>query len=287
MTSPSQKHLPSLDVLISTCNERIAKVVDMNLQVIPGVSYVISHQRFEEVDPSVIKAAEDFCAYRDDVTLITIQSKGAGANRNNALDSATADLCLITDDDVVFDASAIQQIQHLYQDHPDLDFIAFRMVDKEHRSIKNYPESDLPLRPIGKRHESASIWGPEISFRRKAVLENGIRFNELIGVGSNLPVGEDTLFAVHCFEHGLRMAFSDLVILQCPNFHTNLKEDPRTWTARGVVWPRVFGFGPGFLMIFLRLLALLFQAGPVKPIYPGFLFTKGVFAYCFKYRKLL
>ncbi len=85
--------------------------------------------------------------YSDDKSqcMISTTQRGLSRSRNMAIDNAWSDICLISDDDEVFDNGIKQKILQAYNDYPEADIIAFLIDnasgfgDKIHGDKKTYP----------------------------------------------------------------------------------------------------------------------------------------------------
>lgn len=233
---------PHLDLLVSTCNQRITSLVNMLLDVQSGVRWIIVHQIFDDIDEAKVASARAQLEVRSDVLLITSHERGLSRSRELALCHAKAELCLICDDDVVFRPEAIDTIRKSFADNPSVAVMTFRIEGMDGQAIKPYKEQEAMVRAIPHAREAGYYWSVEIAFRRQMILAAQIQFETRIGLGTNIPTGEDTLFLIHCWERGLPMAHCKQVILSAPQEHSEQQEGYRDWYARGVVWPRVYGW---------------------------------------------
>ena len=199
--------LPTLDVLISTCNDRNCQVPNMNLQRRAGVRFVVI---------------------------------GLSRSRNLALAESNADLCLPADEDTVFFDGAFENIQEAFDNQADAGVIAFKMLDADGNPTRPYPEPQSIVR-MQTRRDIVQFWSSEIAFRRQAVATRNIAFNEQIGVGTGLPIGEESPFLANGQEQGLTIYYSNTPILTFPLEHSGLINTPHLWFTSGVVWLRLHG----------------------------------------------
>mgnify|MGYP004450751323 CR=1 FL=1 len=86
----------TLDILICTLNKGIVRIEDVISAPRPNVNYIIAYQytdeRYLELIPQSLTS-------RTDVQLFPHKGQGLSSNRNYALERATADLVLFSDDD--------------------------------------------------------------------------------------------------------------------------------------------------------------------------------------------
>lgn len=125
--------------------------------------------------------------------------RGLSKSRNMAISNATGDICLICDDDERFVDNIEKIIKKQYLDFPDADIIIFKMA--------NYP-TKLKCRV----HELSlletlrvSSW--QISFKRKSIIDNSIKFDEKLGSGTGNGAGEENKFLIDAKKAGLKIIF--------------------------------------------------------------------------------
>ena len=161
------------------------------------------------------------------------QERGVGLNRNNALHRATADICLLSDDDVEFVEGYEQIILDAFERYPKADLILFNMQFADGRLKTNSKKAKkIHLYNCGK-------YGAEqMAFRRMSVVKNAISFNQLFGGGCMFTAGEDIIFTRTCIKKGLR-------VIAVPDCILRLTEQrPSTWfTGHNQKFYEDFGSG--------------------------------------------
>ena len=216
----------TLDVLICTCRtEGIERVARMTLPKVEGVRYIVSWQlperRFSIDLPEALK--------RKDIAVYVTNSIGLSKNRNNALAHATADVCLIADDDLNYTAEQLIAVKNVFERDKTLDISAFMYeCDAEE---KVYPEGECDLRKMRKGWYLTSF---ELAFRREAV--GDLRFNELFGLGSPmLDAGEENVFLYSALKRGLNGRFFPIVITRHEGSTTGIRRiaEPRVLMSKG------------------------------------------------------
>ena len=234
----------TVDILVCTLDDGILKVDRVLLSPIPYIRYVISWQQSKEGQEDIPQSL-----IRDDVQIVTIKGKGLSRNRNNALEYAKSDICLIADDDVIYDISGIERLCQYYENNPDIDLIAFQFSSNS--SKKKYPSMDFDLRKSPKGYSVSSI---EISFRREKV-QGKLFFNELLGLGSPMcDSGEENLFILDCLNLDLNCHYYPFSIVFHEGESTGRSRggETRVIFSRGVL-TRIFN--PKTYMIKYMLLA--------------------------------
>lgn len=148
------------------------------------------------------------------VRMLSTDDRGLTKSRNVAISNATADICLICDDDEVFESDYEERILTAYQVNPQADVIIFKMA--------NRPASfaDKTMRLRFPKTMKVSSW--QISFRRKRLLESGVRFDELLGAGTGNGAEEELKFLLDCERAGLAIYYVPIVI-------ASVAQEASTW----------------------------------------------------------
>jgi len=140
--------------------------------------------------------------------MITTATRGVGVNRNLSMIYASGDICLFSDDDVVYKDDMENIVLTEFNMHPEADVIIFHFdSDTKERTIRKYKKTKQVSRFARKP------WATfQIAFRRAAVLKNNIHFTTLFGGGCKYPCGEDTQWIRAAFRHRLKIFVSDKTI---------------------------------------------------------------------------
>lgn len=137
--------------------------------------------------------------------------KGLSRSRNAAIEKSTADICIITDKGFVFADDAGVAVYEAYKRFND-DVLVFKMI-RNGRHEKHYPTESKKIGKLSLMRVSSC----EISFRRKSVVNAGIRFNENFGSGSKYPGGEEAIFLKECLDNGLSIRFVPIMLGEKPD----------------------------------------------------------------------
>ncbi len=127
----------------------------------------------------------------------SVTDRGLTKSRNLAISKSQADICIICDDDEIFNDGYEKAVSSAYDALPDADIIIFDMVDRPLKwgnSIKRLGYIDLM---------SVSSW--QITFRREKLLASGVLFDENMGAGSGNGAGEEFRFLTQCRKAKLRI----------------------------------------------------------------------------------
>lgn len=150
------------------------------------------------------------------VLVINSALKGIAANRNLALDNATADIVLFADDDMVYTEGMAQGVLEAFAANPKADVIVFGCTETN-------SEGEVMMEYVHKSQRrflfnSLKFPAYVIAARRERLNKKNIRFSTMFGLGSSYELGEDTIFLADCFKKGLRVYSSEF------NIGTSTKE---------------------------------------------------------------
>ena len=237
----------TIDILICSLNKGIVRLGDVLLPQQDGVRYVVSYQytdeRYLDLIPEVLKT-------RGDVSLYTIPGQGLSANRNSAMEKATADLILFADDDARFTDQTIPTILQTFDEHPDLDVAFFQCSTYTGKPLKPYPAHSMHITSLPETYSISTI---EMVAKR-ASLQNRIRFDERFGLGTKfLTCGEEDIWMVDALRLKLKMQYFPLKIVETSTLlkRSLLFVDPGVQRSKGAflyytqgwrAWWTIFAF---------------------------------------------
>lgn len=213
-----------LQILVCTTADRLP-LIDFSLwPQVEGVGYLIACQ-----NPRGKNLKEP---QRSDFEYIEFDNTGLSVNRNQAIAAATAPYIQIADDDTEFVADGLLAIIAAYDADPELDYATFRAVIPGNRV---YPPDGYDFAKEYRFYFPISF---EITFRRKSLNDNRLRFSELAGLGAPyLCAGEEELLLWHCRKAGLKGRFFDKVIVIHPAETTSVTRSaqPGFLRSKGVL----------------------------------------------------
>ncbi|NMA64802.1 MAG: glycosyltransferase family 2 protein [Clostridiaceae bacterium] len=154
------------------------------------------------VNQGFCKSLENLTFENNLITWINSPKRGLSMSRNMAIQNATANICLLADDDEVFVDHYERIILEQFENNPDYDIIAFQAEGIEEKFKNYHPKT----RDIGYLY-SMKISSVEIAFRLKRIKEKGIKFNELFGAGAKYFAGEENIFLFECLRKGLKIKY--------------------------------------------------------------------------------
>ncbi len=184
--------LNRVEVLVATMKQNdLFKYRQMNIQT----DAVLANQadRTEYIEEQINGKA---------VKMITTAKKGVGMNRNIALIYSSADICLLSDDDVVYVEDYEKVIIKAFEKIPEADVIIF--------NVNNLNEERADPEQIKKIHRVRlynfiRYGAPNIAFRRESIIRNNVWFSLLFGGGTKYSSGEDSLFLRDIMKKGLKI----------------------------------------------------------------------------------
>jgi glycosyltransferase involved in cell wall biosynthesis len=247
--------------LVETEEEALAKIQEMNIH-----TDVVFANQADRVD-----YAE--CPFEGHIAkMITTNTRGVGKNRNTALLYASADYCLLADDDVVYRDDMESAVVSAFEAYPDADVIIFHFdcddPDRAQPKSKTFKKiSRLSSLPWG---------GINIAFRLSAVRKANVWFTTLFGGGCIFPSGEDSMWLTEARRKGLTFYVSKETIgkidMNDSSWFTGY--DSKFYFAKGAFYEAThpMTFGIWALYFLLRMDVVLFQiiidilSGRVGPV---------------------
>jgi len=221
----SSKQKMNIEILISTLNQKdpITLIKQMNIKSNALIINQCDRNEYKEfiIDNNIIR-------------IIYSKERGLSKSRNLAIKNSSADICVIADDDVVYDDKAIEIIIDAYNKYQDADLIAFDVPstnsNRQTRSLKEGRVCFL---------KSMRISSFQITFKREALLAKNIFFNELFGSGSRYTCGEENILLAECLKKGSKMYYVSkrigIVHHKQSQWYTG-QEDPNILKARGAAF---------------------------------------------------
>lgn len=145
-------------------------------------------------------------------TYLNFNEKGVGLNRNNTLMRADGDICLFSDDDMVYMNDYVEKVENAFLHYPNADVIIFNLFEKN-------PTRYVIKKPMKVGYFNFLRYGTaRVAVKLKSIRENGIYFNQCFGGGTEHCHGEDNLFLAECLKKGLK-------IYAVPDFIASLTEE--------------------------------------------------------------
>lgn len=179
-----------LQVLVSSVSEEPKQLAEkMGLSTEAIIVNQTDHFRYEEFERNgrLIRA-------------YSFQEKGVGLSRNTCLMRADEEICLFSDEDIVYKDNYESLILEEFEKNQEADLILFNVeVAPERRTyhIENYGRV--------RWYNSGRYPTYSFAFRLNKVRSRNITFSLLFGGGAKYSNGEDSLFLKECLKKGLKV----------------------------------------------------------------------------------
>lgn len=229
-----------LEVLICTMADGVQGLLPEAFPKLEGVRYVVAWQRpdlrpvigEQVLDARQLDSVElpDFLI-RDDVRIFVSATQGLSVNRNIALQCAQAPVCLISDDDMSYTRSRLEEVIRAFDVRPDMDVCAFCYDGGE----KVYPDAEFDLHCPPRGWYVSSV---ELAFRRCRIIDAGIWFSEEVGLGApRYGSGEEDLWLYDALQGGMKALYIPTVIGRHRGLPTGVRKasDASILLAQGYV----------------------------------------------------
>lgn len=206
--------MPSFEILCVTMHQNdFSKIKEMNIHSDVVFANQADDTRFDAIN------FENHTA-----KMITTATRGVGINRNLSLMYASADICLLADDDMVFDDNVEDIICSEFKAHPDADVIIFNYTTDD-------PERQPRVYNKTKKHRKwqRMTWGAvRVAFRLSSIQKSGNFFTTLFGGGCKYLAGEDSMWLYKARKSGLVFYVSDKFIgkvsFETSSWYTGMNE---------------------------------------------------------------
>lgn len=228
----------TIDVLVSSCGERLSYFLESLPSYQQGVFYLIAHQKHDGYTHPILNQ-------RVDIKYFPIDSVGVTKSRNFLIRMSSSDLIWFCDDDVTIldDFSSTLRKSHYNDSSPVITFI----VNNE----MNEPRKRFPsMEKICTRNYFSilSVGTIEISCKSKYFDSSNI-FPEDMGAGALYPIGDEAVFLSSFVRQGKKIKFHPIAVCIHPDESSGLKVSDLTIYSRGLTIRYVFKWF-GFFLLF-------------------------------------
>lgn len=145
------------------------------------------------------------------IKMVSTKTRGLSNNRNITLSNASGKVCLLADDDLVYEDDYLETIKNSFMENPDADLIIF-----------NLHENPITRFIIKKRMKINRLnymrfGSVRIAFKLNSIRKKNISFDPNFGTGANVSFGEDTIFLHDCLKAHLKIIALPKTILSLTN----------------------------------------------------------------------
>lgn len=143
--------------------------------------------------------------------LYSCKEKGLSRSRNCAIEKSVGDICIIADDDIVYETNYEEVILEAYRKNPRADVIIFY--------VENVKDRDAFKTGLIDFFHALRVCSVQITFRKDKIISKNIKFDTLFGTGSGcFSHGEENIFLTDCIKKGLKVYYVPDKIATLTNF---------------------------------------------------------------------
>ncbi len=141
------------------------------------------------------------------VRFYSFPDRGVGKSRNEAIMRADRDICLFSDEDIIYEEGYAGAIAAEFERNPKADMILFNIsVEKERQTYHITDRKRVHWYNCG-RYGAVSF-----AIRKDSLLASGVMFSQLFGGGAKYSNGEDSLFLKEFMDKGYRVYTAPVTI---------------------------------------------------------------------------
>lgn len=177
------------------------------------------------------------------VRFFSFPDRGIGRSRNEAILRAEGDICLFSDEDIVYGEGYEESVVREFERNPAADMILFNIEVEEARRTYH-----IEKRRRVHWYNCGRYGAVSFAVRRESLLTSGVTFSLLFGGGARYSNGEDSLFLKEFLGKGYRVYTAPVTIGR------EEREGDSSWFAgynerffhdRGVLYYALYGRAAG------------------------------------------
>tara|TARA_S200000501_G_scaffold108383_1_gene101769 strand:- start:1107 stop:1943 length:837 start_codon:yes stop_codon:yes gene_type:complete len=230
--SDQSKKKPILQLLISSKGKK-------NFNFLDEMFHKCDSNQFSILLVDQTKRQKKFKPFHKKYSFLyyNIPSNGLSNSRNFAINKSDAEICLICDDDVVFEKNFVDIIIKAFQTETSADIITFRAKNILNKLFKKYPN-----KIIHDYKTIAFINSFLIAFKRSKIMDQKVFFDPLFGLGSIFQTADEYIFLREALDKKLNLLASKKIILTHKEFSSgqNVGSDKIIF-ARSAVFSKYYG----------------------------------------------
>lgn len=221
----------NLEVLISCMNQE-------NLEIVKRSKITTDVLVVNQADSESIDEVRE---NSQRIRMITTTERGLSRSRNMALKYSQGDICLLCDDDEIFESDYKEKILKSFEKIREADVIAFDVENKQTRLGNK-------ICRIGYL-KSLKLSSCQIAFRREAILNKKIYFDIYMGAGSGNGCGEENKFLLDLLRAGIKIYYVPIQIAKLDTNDSTWFEgfDALFFYQRGSATRYMLGFWPSIV----------------------------------------
>lgn len=141
------------------------------------------------------------------VQFFSFPDRGVGRSRNEAILRADGDICLFSDEDIVYEPGYAEAIAEEFEKNYDADMILFNVTISEERQTYR-----ISARKRVHWYNCGRYGAVSFAIRRESLLSSGVTFSLLFGGGARYGSGEDSLFLKEFMSKGYKVYTAPVTI---------------------------------------------------------------------------
>ncbi len=141
------------------------------------------------------------------IRFYSFPERGVGKSRNEAILRADSDICLFSDEDIVYEENYGEAISAEFERNPKADMILFQIEVEESRRTYQIKERKRVHWYNCGRYGAVSF-----AVRYESLLASRVTFSQLFGGGARYSNGEDSFFLKEFLQKGYRVYTAPVVI---------------------------------------------------------------------------
>ncbi len=186
-----------VEVLASVMNQELRQIAErMCLDSDAVIINQCDHYGYEEMEWKGHK-----------VRFFSYAEKGVGRSRNSAILRADKEICLFSDEDIVYEEGYAERVAEEFERNPQADMILFNIEVEESRRTYH-----IEARKRVKWYNCGRYGAVSFAVRRRSLVESGVMFSLLFGGGARYSNGEDSLFLKEFMKKGYRVYTAPVTI---------------------------------------------------------------------------
>lgn len=187
----------TIDILISCMHQKDWSIVERSK--LQGGAVIVNQCDKDSVEEHIVGGKS--------VSMYSTTQRGLSRSRNMAIESSSADICLISDDDEIYAEGYEEKLIKAFTDYPQADVILFQVKNDIGKTFSPTPFKVGYLRAL-----KFASW--QIAFRRKSIIDSEIKFDTEMGSGTGHGSNEETKFLYDCLRKGLKLQYVPIEIAQ-------------------------------------------------------------------------
>jgi glycosyltransferase involved in cell wall biosynthesis len=168
----------------------------------------------------------------ENIKVINSSEFGLSKSRNLAITNSSAALCWIMDDDCVILPDAINNIIEAHHRIPSTIITFQTETTKKEKLYYNY----FSRKQSHTKKSLYTVLSPEITFKRKGLLGQGLKFNESFGLGADFQDSENFVFLNDAFYQDRSPYFYNQTVVRHEELNSSQEAaNDRVIYARGAI----------------------------------------------------